>query len=184
MDKLLIAIAIVGLFIPFFIYAILLLRNKASRAERILSNTDRWGKEYCQALAKGEVELGMTQEMILEAFGPPTKIGDEKTMTGGWLQPIHQVEDKYQEWWAYTWVYQKFSWGPGSPVEKIATNTLTFEDGQVTDITEQRSFQNLVEKQCAPFSEGMACCLVMVIMPFLYGLFMLGAALGAAMSHN
>jgi hypothetical protein len=113
--------------------------HKAARAKIILLNTDDWGKENCQALAKGEVKIGMTREMIREAFGSPSS----KRWT----------EDK-QERWKYSWICgeKKTNFLDEWPEPEWATNYLTFIEGRVIKAEEEKSFKSLINKLCEPFS--------------------------------
>ena len=101
-------VATVLAMIVFVLFIILLYQNEkniTARAERIFSKQDEWGKETCQALVEGEVTIGMTKEMIHQAFGPPTKI------------------DYQRQRWEY---FRK-----GDQYTSAVTFTLVFEDNKL-----------------------------------------------------
>lgn len=81
------AIAICG--IPIFIFgglAIIVHFRGAKERQRqryIAQQVDRWGETLCRTLLQGKIDLNMTEEMVILAWGNPTeKEFKQKTRNG------------------------------------------------------------------------------------------------------
>ena len=98
------------------------------KREEILSKSDQWGEENCQALLDGQAKIGMTPEMILLAFGPPSGI-DQRTTT----------EKYHQERWVY-----------GVPEKGAGANYITLrgEEGKVVKV--EQNFDFKIEAELFP----------------------------------
>jgi hypothetical protein len=56
------------------------IKARKERIKRIYSHKNEWGADVCKKIVQGELEIGMTQQMIVAALGEPHTI-DQKTIT-------------------------------------------------------------------------------------------------------
>jgi hypothetical protein len=94
-------------------------KKEIKKTEEILSKSAEWGPENCQALLDGQAKIGMTPDMILQAFGPPSGI-DQKT----------KAEKYYQERWIF-----------GIPGRGAGANYLTIRDGKIVKVEQNVDFK-------------------------------------------
>lgn len=103
---------------PFVLYRIQQSNSDTDRIQKIYACEDNWGTEVCRTLVNREIKVGMTQDMVRLAVGPPQNI-DQREST-----------DKYQQ---ERWVY-------GVPRSRPGANYITFRDGKVSKTVINRSF--------------------------------------------
>lgn len=53
--------------------------NERRRKELIRNNVSLWGQDVCDALLAKRVRIGMTPEMVMLAWGKPSKIDEKET---------------------------------------------------------------------------------------------------------
>ena len=98
------------------------------KREEILSKSDEWGAENCQALLDGQARIGMTPEMILLAFGPPSGIDQRST-----------TEKYHQERWVY-----------GISDKGAGANYLTIRGSEGEVVKVEQNFDFKIEAELFP----------------------------------
>jgi hypothetical protein len=95
---------------------------RINREKEINIRQGEWGTEICRALVNGEIQIGMTHDMVRLALGSPTIIDQQKT-----------TEKQQQERWVYG-IPKPGKGGGGA-------NYVIFKNGEVSKTIVNRPFE-------------------------------------------